>query len=57
MGVRTDATTVVLESLLQRTTSMTCPPLIAAGTDATLLAAHQLLNNPPSSGVSPSATK
>jgi hypothetical protein len=30
---------------------------VVAGADATLLAARQLLNNPPSSGASPSAAE
>jgi hypothetical protein len=42
---RTDTTTVVLES--QPTTGMTASPPAAVGPDAALLAARQLLNNPP----------
>jgi hypothetical protein len=47
----------VLESQPQRTTGMTARPLAATGIDVALLAAHKLLNNPPSSGASPSAAE
>jgi hypothetical protein len=52
-----DATTVVLESQPQRTVGMTASPQAAVGIDAALLAALQLLNNPPPSDASPSATE
>jgi hypothetical protein len=45
---RTDTTTVVLES--QPATGMMVSPPAAVGPDATLLAARQLLNNPPPAG-------
>jgi hypothetical protein len=51
----TDITTVVLES--QPTTGMTASLPTAVGPDATLLAARQLLNNPPPTGASPSAAE
>jgi hypothetical protein len=57
VGGRTDATIVVLESQPQRTNGTTAPPLIVVGIDAALLAVCQLLNNPPSSKVSPSAAE
>jgi hypothetical protein len=50
----TDITTIMLES--QPTAGTTTSPA-AAGLDAALLAACQLLNNPPSAGASPSAAK
>jgi hypothetical protein len=56
-GGRTDATTVVLESQPQRTAGMTASPPAATGIDVTLLAARQLLNNPPSSEASLSAAE
>jgi hypothetical protein len=56
-GGRTDATTVMLENQPQRTAGMTASPPEAVGIDTTLLAAHQLLNNPPPSGVSPSVAE
>jgi hypothetical protein len=52
-----DATTVVLESQPQRTMGTTASPLAAAGIDAALLAARQLLNNTPPSNVSPSVVE
>jgi hypothetical protein len=54
---RTDATTVMLESQPQRTAGTTVSPPAIVGLDATLLAARQLLNNPPPTGASPSATE
>jgi hypothetical protein len=51
----TDTTTVVLKS--QPTTGMMASPPAAVGPDAALLAACQLLNNPPPIGTSPSAAK
>jgi hypothetical protein len=56
-GGRTDATIVVLESQLQRTSGTTASPPTAAGIDAALLVVRQLLNNPPPSGASPSAAE
>jgi hypothetical protein len=41
----------------QRTAGTVPAPSVVAGADATLLAARQLLNNPPPSGVSPSAAE
>jgi hypothetical protein len=52
---RTDTTIVVLES--QPTAGTTASPLAAVGPDAALLAACQLLNNPPPAGTSPSAAE
>jgi hypothetical protein len=52
---RTDTTIVMLES--QPTAGMTASPPAAVGPDATLLAVHQLLNNPPPVEVSPSAAE
>jgi hypothetical protein len=51
---RTD-TTVVLES--QSTAGTMASLLAAVGPDAALLAARQLLNNPPPTGASPSAAE
>jgi hypothetical protein len=56
-GGRSDATTVIVESQPQRTAGTVPTPSVVAGTDATLLAARQLLNNPPPSGASPSAAE
>jgi hypothetical protein len=56
-GGRADAMTVVLESQPQHTTGTTAPPPATVGIDAALLAVHQLLNNSPSSGVSPSVAE
>jgi hypothetical protein len=56
-GGRTDATTVMLESQPQRTVGTIASPLAAAGIDATLLVARQLLNNPSPSGASPLAAE
>jgi hypothetical protein len=56
-GGRSGATTVVVESQPQRIAGIAAGPLTAAGVDATLLAARQLLNNPPPSEVSPSAVE
>jgi hypothetical protein len=53
----TDATTVVSESQSQRTVGTTTSPPAAVGINAALLAARQLLNNPPLSGASPSAAE
>jgi hypothetical protein len=52
-----DATTVMLESQPQCTVGTTTSPLVVAGIDAALLAACQLLHNPPPSRASPSVTK
>jgi hypothetical protein len=52
---RTDTTTVVLES--QPTAGMMASPPAAVGPDGALLAVHQLLNNPPLTGASPSAAE
>jgi hypothetical protein len=49
---RTDTTTVVLESQSQPTAGMISSPLKAVGPDAVLLAARQLLDNPPPTGAS-----
>jgi hypothetical protein len=54
---RTDATTVVLESQPQRTAGTTASPPAAVALDVALLAARQLLNNPPPTGASPSAAE
>jgi hypothetical protein len=54
---RTDTTIVMLESQSQPTTGTTASPLAAVGLDAVLLAARQLLNNPPLAGASPSAVE
>jgi hypothetical protein len=54
---RTDTTTVMLESQPQPTAGTTTSPPAAVGLDAALLAARQLLNNPPPIGVSPSAAE
>jgi hypothetical protein len=54
---RLGATTVIVESQPQRTAGMAAPPPVAAGTDATLQVACQLLNNPPPSGASPSVVE
>jgi hypothetical protein len=54
---RHDATTVMLESQPQRTMGTTTSPPTATGIDVALLAACQLLNNPPPSEASPSAAK
>jgi hypothetical protein len=56
-GGRSGATTVIVESQLQRTAGTVPAPSVVAGADATLLAARQLLNNPPPSGASPSAAE
>jgi hypothetical protein len=56
-GGRSGATTVIVESQPQRATGTVPKPLVVAGADATLLAARQLLNNPPPSGASPSAAE
>jgi hypothetical protein len=56
-GGHTDATTVVLESQPQRTMGTTTSAPTAAGIDAALLAAHQLLNKPPPSRASPLAAE
>jgi hypothetical protein len=47
----------VLESQPQPTARMIASPLVAVGPYAVLLAAHQLLNNLPLAGASPSAVK
>jgi hypothetical protein len=52
---RTDMTTVVLES--QPATGTAALPPAAVGPDTALLAARQLLNNPPPARASPSAAK
>jgi hypothetical protein len=57
VGGRTDTTTIVLESQLERTTGTTAPPPATAGIDATLLVVCQLLNNPPPSEVPPSVAE
>jgi hypothetical protein len=54
---RTDTTTVVLESQPQPTAGTYVSPLAAVGLKAVLLAVHQLLNNPPKTGASPSAAE
>jgi hypothetical protein len=54
---RSGATTVIVESQPQRTAGAVPAPSVVAGADATLLAARQLLNNPPPSGASPSAAE
>jgi hypothetical protein len=54
---RTDTTTVVLESQPQPTAGTTASPPTVVGLDAALLAARQLLNNPPPTGASPSAVE
>jgi hypothetical protein len=51
----TDMTTVVLES--QPTAGMMASPPAAVGPDGALLAVHQLLNNLPPAGASPSAAE
>jgi hypothetical protein len=51
-GGRSGATMVMVESQPQRTTGAVPAPSVVAGVDATLLAACQLLNNPPSSATS-----
>jgi hypothetical protein len=56
-GGRSGATTVMVESQTQRTAGTVPAPSVVAGADATLLAARQLLNNPPPSGASPSAAE
>jgi hypothetical protein len=56
-GGRSGATTVIVESQPQRTAGTVPAPSVVAGTDATLLAARQLLNNPPPSGASPLAAE
>jgi hypothetical protein len=56
-GGRLGATTVIVESQPQRTAGAVPAPSVVAGADATLLAARQLLNNPPPSGASPSAVE
>jgi hypothetical protein len=56
-GSRLGATTVIVESQPQHTAGMAVPPPVAAGTDATLQMARQLLNNPPLSEASPSAVE
>jgi hypothetical protein len=56
-GDRSSATTVIVESQPQRTAGAMPAPSVVAGADATLLAARQLLNNPPPSGASPSAVE
>jgi hypothetical protein len=48
---------VMVESQPQRTAGAMPAPSVVAGVDATLLAARQLLNNPPLSGASPSAAE
>jgi hypothetical protein len=54
---RTDTTTVVLDSQPQPTAGTTASPSAVVGPDAALLVARQLLNNPPSARVSPSAAE
>jgi hypothetical protein len=56
-GGRSGATTVIVESQPQRAAGTVPAPSVVAGTDVTLLAACQLLNNPPPSGASPSAAE
>jgi hypothetical protein len=56
-GGRSGATTVMVESQPQRTAGVVPAPSVVAGADVTLLAARQLLNNPPPSGASPSAAE
>jgi hypothetical protein len=56
-GGRSGATTVIVESQPQHTAGAVPAPSMVAGADATLLAARQLLNNPPPSGASPSAAE
>jgi hypothetical protein len=51
-GGRSGATMVMVESQPQCTTGAVPAPSVVAGVDATLLAACQLLNNPPSSATS-----
>jgi hypothetical protein len=54
---RTDTTTVVLESQPQPTAGMIASPPIGVGLDTVLLAARQLLNNPPLTRASPSTAE
>jgi hypothetical protein len=56
-GGRSGATIVLVESQPQRIASTAAASSVAAGVDATLLAARQLLNNPPSFKASPSAVE
>jgi hypothetical protein len=56
-GGRSGATTVIVESQPQRTAGAVPAPSVVAGANVTLLAARQLLNNPPPSGASPSAAE
>jgi hypothetical protein len=56
-GGRSGATTVIVKSQPQRTAGTVPAPSVVAGADVTLLAARQLLNNPPPYGASPSAAK
>jgi hypothetical protein len=51
-GGRSSATTVIVESQPQRTAGAVPAASVVAGADVTLLAAHQQLNNPPSSTTS-----
>jgi hypothetical protein len=57
VGGRSGATTVMVESQPQRTAGAVPTPSVVVGVDATLLAARQLLNNPPPSGTSPSVAE
>jgi hypothetical protein len=54
---RSSATTVMVENQPQRTTGTAVALPAVASVDATLLAARQLLNNPPLSGVTPSVVE
>jgi hypothetical protein len=56
-GGRSGATTVIVESQPQRIAGTVPAPSMVAGADAVLLAARQLLNNPPPTGASPSAAE
>jgi hypothetical protein len=56
-GGRSGSTTVMVESQPQRTVGAVPAPSVVAGVDATLLAARQLLNNPPPSRASPLAAE
>jgi hypothetical protein len=56
-GGHSGATTVIVKSQPQRTAGAVPAPSVVAGADVTLLAARQLLNNPPPFGASPSAAE
>jgi hypothetical protein len=54
-GGHSMATTATTATQRQRSAGMVQTPLPAAGVEATLVIAHQLLNNAPSAHASPSA--